>query len=298
MLLLFMAGIGAAQLPQPQRAQGVPAGKSEPQPAPPLPAEPPAQPPPPAQPAPSTAPPLVVQGSGQQGPVSIRVLPTPKTEEEMIAERRERDQRTALEFNLMIFAALLVGVGFFQFLAIVAQGAFIWIALTALRRPMEVAERNLEIVQRAFVYVASLDWGVAGQNVRVTPILENGGATPTRRLRISTSWRAWHGELPPDFVYNYAQPPDQVFLGARSRVHIGSVMIPMRDIQAAIEQRLQLYIWGRATYEDMFQGEVLHYVEFCFRLDPVGAAPDKVALTFKPYGAHNRSEQDIAPDRR
>ena len=31
-------------------------------------------------------------------------------------------------------------------------------------------------------------------------------------------------------------------------------LIPMRDIQAAIEERVQLYFWGRATYEDMFEG--------------------------------------------
>ena len=51
----------------------------------------------------------------------------------------------------------------------------------------------------------------------------------------------------------------------------------MRDIQAAIEERLQLYVWGRATYEDMFEGTKPHFFEFCYRVDVTGATPDNVA---------------------
>ena len=311
-LLLVTAGDGAAQAQRPRPVQTVPQVQTAPEPAPTPERTPSAEPPapsaePPAEPAPSATPPsgpppLVEQRSGQQGPVSIRVIPTPKTEEELIAERQDREQRSALESNLMLLATLLVAIGFLQFVAIAALGLFLWIALTAMRRPVEVAERNLEIAQRAFVYVGSLDSNTVGTNLKVTPVLENGGTTPTRSLRISTHWRAWHGELPPDFVYNYVQSPDRLFLGARGRVKIGSVLIPMRDIQAAIDERLQLYFWGRATYEDMFEGSEPHFVEFCYRLDAVGATPDKVSLTFQPYGPHNRTEQDSqhpgAPNRR
>ena len=47
----------------------------------------------------------------------------------------------------------------------------------------------------------------------------------------------------------------------------------MRDVQAAIEERLHLYLWGRATYEDMFEGSEPHFFEFCYRLDVSGARP-------------------------
>jgi hypothetical protein len=241
---------------------------------------------------PPGAPPLVEPRSTQQGPVSIRIVPAPKTEEELIADRQDRDQRTALQFNLTLFAALLVAVGFLQVIAIAAQGLFLWVGLNAIRRPVEVAERNLETVQRAFVYVGSLEWDVVASGLKVAATLENGGATPTRGLRISTNWRAWHGELPSDFIYNYVQSPDRLFLGARSRMKIGTVVIPMRDVQAALEERLHLYFWGRATYEDMFEGSDPHFVEFCFRLIPAGALPGQLSLTFQPFGPHNRTEQD------
>ncbi len=72
----------------------------------------------------------------------------------------------------------------------------------------------------------------------------------------------------------------------------GAVLIPMRDIQAAIEDRVGLYFWGRATYEDMFEGSEPHFLEFCYRLDVSGTTPDKFTLTFTHYGVHNRSDED------
>ena len=72
----------------------------------------------------------------------------------------------------------------------------------------------------------------------------------------------------------------------------------MRDIQAAIEDRVHLYFWGRATYEDMFEGSEPHFIEFCYRLDVSGATPDKITLMFTHYGAHNRSDEDSGGSRK
>ncbi len=51
----------------------------------------------------------------------------------------------------------------------------------------------------------------------------------------------------------------------------------MRDIQAAIEQRLNLYVWGRATYDDLFEGTTPHFFEFCHRVEVAGETPDKIS---------------------
>ena len=135
-------------------------------------------------------------------------------------------------------------------------------------------------------------WSPAGINIKVGPTWANSGTTPTRNLRISTNWKTSHGELPADFVFTYARAPERLFLGPGGRADVGSVLIPMRDVQAAIEDRVNLYFWGRATYEDMFQGSEPHFIEFCYRLDVSGATPDKVTLLFTHYGAHNRSDED------
>jgi hypothetical protein len=300
-LVLAVAGIAAAQAQRPPQPRVQPAPTSpapaEPQPSPPSePAQ--SQPAPPAEPvapAPSVQPP---SGSPSpidarvQGPVPIQIVPNPRTEQELIAEQQERDQRSALESNLMLLVVMLVAIAFLQLVVTAAQGLFLWIGLSAMRRPMELAERNLAFAQRAFVTVGSLAARSAGANLIVTPTLENGGSTPARSLRVSTNWRVWHGELQPDFSYNYAEPPARIVLAAHGRVAIGTVEIPMRDVQAAIENKLQLYFWGRATYDDVFEGSEPHFFEFCYRLDVAGTAPNSVAVGFTPHGPHNRTEQD------
>ena len=192
----------------------------------------------------------------------------------------------------MLLVVMLVAIAFLQLVVTAAQGLFLWIGLSAMRRPMELAERNLAFAQRAFVTVGSLAARSAGANLIVTPTLENGGSTPARSLRVSTNWRVWHGELPPDFSYNYAEPPARIVLAAHGRVAIGTVEIPMRDVQAAIENKLQLNFWGRATDDDVFEGREPHFFEFCYRLDVAGTAPSSVAVGFTPHGPHNRTEQD------
>ena len=132
--------------------------------------------------------------------------------------------------------------------------------------------------------------------MRVSPVWANAGPTPTRRLRISTNWKASHGELPADFDISFARPPENLFLGPGGQAEIGTVLIPMRDIQAAIEQRLQLYVWGRAAYEDVFEGTQPHFFEFCRRIEVTGATPDKVALNFTQFGLSNGSDQDGRPE--
>ena len=292
-LALALAGVAAAQAQRPpqsagQPAQTGPAAPAEPQPAP-------AVEPAPSQPAEPTPPPAsapLMVDPRLQGPVPIRIVPNPKTEPELIAEQQEREQRSALESNLMLLVVMLVAVAFLQLVMTAAQGLFLWIGLSAMRRPMELAERNLAFAQRAFVTVASLTARSTGSDLVVTPMLENGGATPTRSLRVSTNWRAWHGELPPDFSYNYADPPLRMVLAARGSAAIGAVEIPMRDVQAAIEDKIQLFVWGRATYDDVFEGSEPHFFEFCYRLDVSGTPPNGIAVAFAPHGTHNRTEQD------
>jgi hypothetical protein len=222
----------------------------------------------------------------------VRVVPAPKTEQELAAERADRERWATLDNRLLILAGVLAALGIFQAIAFAVQGMFVWFALRAMRRSAQFAERNAILAQRAFVHVSSLAWSLVGGNVKVSPIWENNGTTPSRSLRISTSWKAWHGELPADFAYSYTRPPDRLFLGPRGKTDAGSLIIPMRDIQAAIEERVQLYYWGRATYEDVFEGSTPHSVEFCYRLEAKGTAPNAIAIAFSHYGPHNRTDED------
>jgi hypothetical protein len=280
-----------AQSQQRQRRQPEPPPQPAPQPAPqpPPPAATPA-PPPPAPAAPPAAQPRPAE------PVPVRIVEPPKSAEQLAAEmqerEREREERATFNSRLLMYSGLLVVIGLLLAVAFLVQSLYLWLALRAMRKAANAAERNMATVQRAFLYIGAMGWSPAGQNVKVVPTWANSGSTPTRNLRISTNWKASHGELPADFVFTYARPPERLFLGPGGRADVGSALIPMRDLQAAIEERVHLYFWGRATYEDMFEGSEPHFLEFCYRLDVTGATPDKVVLTFTHYGAHNRSDED------
>ena len=244
----------------------------------------------PAQPPAAAPPPVPVQVVDQ--PLAVRTVEAPKSGDQLAAEQAERQERRTFGDQLLLYAALVVAVIAFLAIAFALQTFYLGIGLRAMRRSALQIDRNVLSIQRAFVYLGGLDWGVAGANIRISPMWANAGTTPTRRLRVATNWKASHGELPPDFDINYVRAPENLFLGPSARSEFGTVFIPMRDVQAAIEQRLHLYVWGRATYEDMFEGSEPHFFNFCHRLEVAGATPNNIGLRFTQFGLNNGSDED------
>src|SRR4029079_7486150 len=156
--------------------------------------------PPPPPPAATPQSPVPVRVVDQ--PLSVQPLETPKTGEQLAAEQAERAERRAFGDQLLLYAALVVAVIAFLAIAFALQTFYLGIGLRAMRRSALQIDRNVLSIQRAFVYLGGLDWGVAGANIRISPMWANAGTTPTRRLRVATNWKASHGELPPDFDIN------------------------------------------------------------------------------------------------
>lgn len=302
-LVCSLAPIGTAEAQSRRREQQ---RQAEPPPPPPQPAQPPQPAPQPAAPqiapqpepprAAPTPPPAPQAAPRPAEPVPVRVVEPAKSAEQLAREQQERDrereERETFNNRLLMYSGLLVAVGVLLSVAFLVQTLYLLLALRGMRKVANAAQRNMATAQRAFLYIGTMAWSVAGTNVKVTPTWANSGTTPTRNLRISTNWKTSHGELPADFVFTYARAPERLFVGPGGRADVGAVLIPMRDIQAAIEDRVGLYFWGRATYEDMFEGSEPHFLEFCYRLDVSGATPDKITLTFTHYGVHNRSDED------
>jgi hypothetical protein len=281
---MLAAGAGLAQ-PQPPNPPAPATVQPEPQPAPP----PAAGQPQPPVPVRVVDQPMTVR---TEGPLPVKVIETPKSDAQFNAEQHERVERSLLYDQLLIYAALLVAVVAFLAIAFAVQTLYLGLGLRSLRRVAQRGERNVQAAQRAFVYTSSLDWAPVGDSVRISPIWANSGRTPTRRLRIATNWTASHGELPADFDINYVRAPENLFLGPNSNAEFGSLSIPMRDIQAAIEERLHLYVWGRATYEDLFRDSQPHHFNFCHRIEVAGATPDQIDLRFGQFGLSNGSDED------
>jgi hypothetical protein len=308
-LVCSLASTGPADAQSQQQRRRQPPQQQQPQPEPP----PPPPPAPQAAPAPTPAPPIAAQPepprpapapppaapapqAQPQAPVPVRIVEPAKSAEQLAREQQahdqERDEREVFNNRLLMYSGLLVAVGGLLAIAFLVQTLYLLLALRSMRKAANASQRNMTSAQRAFLYVGAMAWSPADTNVKITPTWANSGTTPTRNLRISTNWKTSHGEMPADFVFTYARAPERLFLGPNGRADVGAVLIPMRDIQAAIEDRVNLYFWGRATYEDMFEGSEPHFLEFCYRLDVSGATPDKITLAFTHYGAHNRSDED------
>jgi uncharacterized membrane protein len=209
-----------------------------------------------------------------------------------VAAAQAQPEPTIFSEQSLMLASLLVAVGAFLVIAFAVQVFYLGLGLRAMRRAAQKAERNTVAVQRAFVYASDLTWSAAGADFKISPIWTNSGATPTRRLRISTNWKASHGEVTRDFDINYARPPQSLFLGPAAKAEFGTIFVPMRDIEAAIEGRLYLHVWGRATYEDVFEDTKPHFFEFCHHVEVTGVAPDNIQLQFTQFGRSNGSDED------
>jgi hypothetical protein len=255
---------------------------------------------PPSQPAPPpvAVPPALQNPAGSlpvrviDQPLSVKVIEQSKSDAQFDAEQKQRADRAAFSDQLLILAALAVAICAFLAIAFTVQVFYLGLGLRSMRRSAQKAERNVMVMQRAFVYVSDLTWNAAGDSIKVSPIWANSGASPTRKLRISTNWKASHSELRPDFDINYVRAPENLFLGPGARVEFGALFIPMREVQAAAEQGLYLYVWGRATYEDMFEGTKPHFFEFCHRLEVAGETPDNIGVAFQQFGLSNGSDGD------
>jgi hypothetical protein len=225
-----------------------------------------------------------------QGSLPTRVT-EPRSEAQIAAEQRVRADRVALSDQLVIFAALLVAVGAFLAIAFAVQVFYLGLGLRAMRVYAQRADRNVMATQRAFVYVNGLTWSGEDGNVRISATWSNSGMTPTRNLRIGANWKASHGELRPEDIH-YVGPPEKLFLGPGSKAEFGAILIPKREIQAAIEQGLHVYVWGRATYDDLFEGTQPHFFEFCHRVEIAGETSDKMGLSFTQFGSSNGTDED------
>jgi hypothetical protein len=157
--------------------------------------------------------------------------------------------------------------------------------------------------QRAYVWFSPIDPVIAGVkdkdrnyelakwNIQVP--VENAGNTPTKDLKMCFNWVIRKDELPENFTY-----PDQVhpavhtplIIGPKGRIFTGSIVISNEDIQKIRVRESRLYLYGWATYHDVFEGTSLHRTEFCFEASPYYVADAKeveVGIQLMFHHRHN-----------
>lgn len=171
----------------------------------------------------------------------------------------------------------------------------------AAHRSADVAERNLTMVQAAYVFMEDLRIAKHVNNetgelttVTFAPLWRNSGHTPTRFLFnwVSIDFRL--GQLPSDFPF-----PDQgnlelqrLYIGPQSAITGGLVALEADDL-TGIGPGWSVTVWGWAEYNDTFANTPRHRSEFAVSIEFLDT-PSKVdtQILWRFYKRHNGSEAE------
>ena len=238
------------------------------------------------------------------------------------ADKRADEAREYWPFHIFGWARLKITdslLAVFTFLLIVVgaiQGVFLYRtdqgthkAADAAKDSAEIAERALIAGQRAFVSVSYQT--SAGRDFKTknivqwifTPIWTNAGNTPTRNMANHINVGVRDAEIDDDFDFpdqwNTDVPPEKrrpVPLGIAPKAWISgqAVGISVGDIDAAINGKKFLYIWGWASYEDVFPRTALHVTRFANRIAVGGDAhnPAEISFSFPLLWKYNCSDEE------
>lgn len=198
-------------------------------------------------------------------------------------------------------AVATVFIALFTVILAIVGGVQGWLTWKAI----QATNRALTTTERAFVFLDDfdLDWQrVVQDNVPrlqrfiIKPRWRNSGTTPTRNNVVRINWTTWEGDLPGGFEYKFGNPPDGIapvplFLGPQATEWSAPIEIPKDVSIKASNQQTNIYIWGRADYQDIFENTRPHWIKWCYRIYIYQLGGD-VRTQFVAFGPHNRSDED------
>jgi hypothetical protein len=145
-------------------------------------------------------------------------------------------------------------------------------------------------------YKAESDRGLYITRFAVLPRWKNSGSTPTRKMKINVGWQGPPTDskgvpIPPE--YTYRSDPAAFFVAPNAVERSEIFTIP--SAHALVDWGLnpvgmapEIFIWGRADYEDVFGKE--HFIEWCYRVRFDRHDGKKLRANFIQYGAYNSAQ--------
>jgi hypothetical protein len=215
--------------------------------------------------------------------------------------------------NGAIVAFATVMVSFFTF-TLWRSTDRLWQASILHARHMEhsvkIAERSLTEVERALVIPLKVDsdFLLRGTQVlghRITMMFTNTGRTPAKNTTSSARFVTFPGEVPKDFRFPDAQPPES----GKGRILGQNVLFPV-SINVAIQDILDIannksvgLFYGWIEYNDIFSVSRRRRTEFCVRMNvlgnpfivpppPTNQSSQSVIFEFGGYGEYNGTDED------
>ncbi|WP_298245725.1 hypothetical protein [uncultured Bradyrhizobium sp.] len=142
---------------------------------------------------------------------------------------------------------------------------------TAARDSADVSKLALIAGERAYVHYSGCRFISHRSRVdgsvfwRLRPVWINAGKTPARRVKVYWRYELLDGALPDD--YPFVVPEDtsapEAMIAAGGRIESAGSDIDGQTLSSVSEGRKHLYVWGVATYRDVFPDTPLRVTKFC-----------------------------------
>jgi hypothetical protein len=182
----------------------------------------------------------------------------------------------------------------------------------AARDSADTAKISMVASDRAYVHHNEFRW-ISHKNIgdgqifwRIRPRWINSGNTPTRRLRVYVHYEPRDDELPKDYKF----VPGKVefvptTIAPKGELESGHRDITGADLVAISRGEKHLYVWGTASYRDVFPGTSEHITKFCVYAANVSGDPlrhwhaksNPLEIMFRTYGWHNCADEDCEGNR-
>jgi hypothetical protein len=159
--------------------------------------------------------------------------------------------------------------------------------------------------ERAFVYLDGFEVDLAQRanpqdhndplfitRFVVKPRWRNSGNTPAKSLSIRVNFTVTMGNFPVN--YQYGGAPEALFIGPNGVEFSSFHQFPGGSAETLVGRheagQTDIFIWGRADYEDIFPGTEPHFTQWCYRAHL--SAPDGKILRadFVQSGDYNSSD--------
>lgn len=217
------------------------------------------------------------QHGTEQSPLSVKVIPAPKSEEEAARERQEREEKAELDRKLVKFngdlahyTLVLAIVAMLQFLALFVQAVFLRLAFKATKKSADIAEASLVTLERASVFMPDINTNWHPDTSRpgkfwwhFRPIWQNSGSTQTKDMITNVACDFRDTPLPQDFDCPPNAESYPAIIPPKGFVY-GTTFTLTDDELIEVQKGTKFfYIWGTATYLDVFDGTPIHATKFC-----------------------------------
>jgi hypothetical protein len=130
------------------------------------------------------------------------------------------------------------------------------------------------------------------QTWRVSPVWENSGDTPARRMLVNFNSQEFSGRMPDNFDFPDSDSPEPSLIGPRATVQGRGIVLAGDLISKIVNGSCKLYLWGWADYDDVFDGSPRRRTEFCFEVAVTGPQDGQVFLGFPLHRKYNGADDE------